>query len=164
MRLLVTGRAGFTGSPFLRALLSPTPLSAPRAVTVLDPAACSGRAGPPPFAGRSCVDHVPGDVHDRPLVHELMRHHELVVHLAEEPDAGRAVSVDLPATRTLLQSAVHAGVTRFVYVYDHYRALRLTLGGGEAGQVHDLGGGTELTAAELTGRLLAECGTPGGAR
>ncbi|MEU7489218.1 NAD-dependent epimerase/dehydratase family protein [Streptomyces sp. NPDC042319] len=164
MRLLVTGRAGFTGSPFLRALLSTTPVSTPRAVTVLDPSAGSGPAGPPPFAGRSCIDHVPGDLHDRPLIQELMRHHELVVHLAEEPDAARAAAVDLPGTRTLLQSAVHAGVTRFVYVYDHYRALRLTLGGGAAGQVHDLGDGAELTAAELTGRLLAECGRSGGVR
>ncbi|WP_052867909.1 NAD-dependent epimerase/dehydratase family protein [Streptomyces niger] len=163
MRLLVTGRAGFTGSPFLRALLSATPVSAPRAVTVLDPSAGRGPAGPPPFAGRACVDHVPGDVHDGPLVQELMRHHELVVHLAEEPEAARTGS-DLPGTRTLLRSAVHAGVTRFVYVYDHYRALRLTLDGGAAGQVHDLGDGAELTAAELTGRLLAECGRSGGAR
>ncbi|WP_030609429.1 NAD-dependent epimerase/dehydratase family protein [Streptomyces sclerotialus] len=164
MRLLVTGRAGFTGSPFLRALLFPAPIGAPHAVTVLDPSAGSGPGRPLPFDGRSCLDHVPGDVHDRPLVQELMRHHELVVHLAEEPAVDRTAVADLPGTRTLLQTAVHAGVTRFVYVYDHYRALRLTLGGGEAGQVHDLGGGSELTAAELTGRLLAECGRSGGTR
>ncbi|WP_411145669.1 dTDP-glucose 4,6-dehydratase [Streptomyces sp. x-80] len=49
-------------------------------------------------------------------------------------------------------------VRDWLHVDDHCRALRLVLDGGRAGEVYHIGGGTELTNTELTGRLLTGCG------
>ncbi|MFD0900314.1 dTDP-glucose 4,6-dehydratase [Actinomadura sediminis] len=46
----------------------------------------------------------------------------------------------------------------WLHVSDHCRAIQLVLRGGRAGEVYHIGGGTELTNRELTGRLLAACG------
>lgn len=46
----------------------------------------------------------------------------------------------------------------WLHVDDHCRALRLVLEGGRAGEVYNIGGGTELTNLELTERILKECG------
>lgn len=46
----------------------------------------------------------------------------------------------------------------WLHVSDHCRALQLVLHRGRAGQVYHVGGGTELTNLELTGRLLEACG------
>ena len=43
----------------------------------------------------------------------------------------------------------------WLHVDDHCRALHLVLAGGRAGEVYNIGGGTELTNKELTERLLA---------
>ncbi|MFE7665582.1 dTDP-glucose 4,6-dehydratase [Streptomyces celluloflavus] len=49
-------------------------------------------------------------------------------------------------------------VRDWLHVDDHCRALRLVLDGGRAGEVYHIGGGTEVTNAELTDRLLTGCG------
>ncbi|MFD7105226.1 dTDP-glucose 4,6-dehydratase [Streptomyces celluloflavus] len=49
-------------------------------------------------------------------------------------------------------------VRDWLHVDDHCQALRLVLDGGRAGEVYHIGGGTEVTNAELTDRLLTGCG------
>jgi dTDP-glucose 4,6-dehydratase len=49
-------------------------------------------------------------------------------------------------------------VRDWLHVDDHCRALHLVVDGGRPGEVYNIGGGTELTNRELTGRLLAATG------
>jgi len=49
-------------------------------------------------------------------------------------------------------------VRDWLHVDDHCRGILLVLEGGRAGEVYNIGGGTELTNKELTHRLLALCG------
>jgi dTDP-glucose 4,6-dehydratase len=51
-----------------------------------------------------------------------------------------------------------ANVRDWLHVDDHCRGIQLVLEGGRAGEVYNIGGGTELTNRELTGRLLEACG------
>ncbi|GCD44729.1 dTDP-glucose 4,6-dehydratase [Streptomyces paromomycinus] len=46
----------------------------------------------------------------------------------------------------------------WLHVVDHCRAIRLVLEGGRAGEIYNVGGGTELTNKHLTDRLLDACG------
>jgi dTDP-glucose 4,6-dehydratase len=46
----------------------------------------------------------------------------------------------------------------WLHVSDHCAGIALALAKGRAGEVYNIGGGTELTNRELTGRLLAACG------
>ena len=46
----------------------------------------------------------------------------------------------------------------WLHVSDHCRALQAVLHHGRAGEVYHIGGGTELSNIELTGRLLDACG------
>jgi dTDP-glucose 4,6-dehydratase len=46
----------------------------------------------------------------------------------------------------------------WLHVADHCAGLALALAKGRAGEIYHVGGGTELTNRELTGRLLAACG------
>ena len=48
-------------------------------------------------------------------------------------------------------------VRDWLHVDDHCRGILLVLQGGRAGEVYNIGGGTELTNRELTSRLLALC-------
>jgi dTDP-glucose 4,6-dehydratase len=50
-------------------------------------------------------------------------------------------------------------VRDWLHVDDHCRGVHLVLHGGRAGEVYNIGGGTELTNKELTGRLLEATGT-----
>jgi dTDP-glucose 4,6-dehydratase len=51
------------------------------------------------------------------------------------------------------------GNTRdWLHVEDHCRGIALVLEKGRSGEVYHIGGGTELSNKELTGRLLAACG------
>lgn len=52
-----------------------------------------------------------------------------------------------------------ANVRDWLHVDDHCRAIHLVLEGGRAGEVYNIGGGTELTNKELTGLLLEATGT-----
>ena len=49
-------------------------------------------------------------------------------------------------------------VRDWLHVDDHCRGIQLVLQGGRSGEVYNIGGGTELTNKELTGRLLAATG------
>jgi dTDP-glucose 4,6-dehydratase len=46
----------------------------------------------------------------------------------------------------------------WLHVSDHCRGIQLALEKGRAGEVYNIGGGTELTNRELTGLLLDACG------
>ncbi|MEU5581992.1 dTDP-glucose 4,6-dehydratase [Streptomyces huasconensis] len=47
-----------------------------------------------------------------------------------------------------------ANVRDWLHVDDHCHGVALVAGGGEPGEIYNVGGGTELTNRELTGRLL----------
>ncbi len=49
-------------------------------------------------------------------------------------------------------------VRDWLHVDDHCNGIALVLEGGRAGEVYNIGGGTELTNRELTEMLLAACG------
>jgi dTDP-glucose 4,6-dehydratase len=49
-------------------------------------------------------------------------------------------------------------VRDWLHVDDHCRGVQLVLERGRAGEIYNIGGGTELTNKELTTRLLAACG------
>ncbi|WP_395726241.1 dTDP-glucose 4,6-dehydratase [Nakamurella sp.] len=49
-------------------------------------------------------------------------------------------------------------VRDWLHVDDHCRGIALVLAGGRAGEVYNIGGGTELTNAELTAKLVAATG------
>ena len=49
-------------------------------------------------------------------------------------------------------------VRDWLHVDDHCRGIQLVLDGGRAGEVYNIGGGTELTNKELTGKLLEAMG------
>jgi dTDP-glucose 4,6-dehydratase len=49
-------------------------------------------------------------------------------------------------------------VRDWLHVEDHCRGIALVLAGGRAGEVYNIGGGTELTNRELTELLLKACG------
>ncbi|MBA2561163.1 MAG: dTDP-glucose 4,6-dehydratase [Propionibacteriales bacterium] len=51
-----------------------------------------------------------------------------------------------------------ANVRDWLHVDDHCRAIHLVLEAGRPGEVYNIGGGTELTNRELTGKLLEACG------
>jgi dTDP-glucose 4,6-dehydratase len=51
-----------------------------------------------------------------------------------------------------------ANVREWLHIDDHCRAIHAVLTGGRAGEIYNIGGGTELTNAELTYRLLDLCG------
>jgi dTDP-glucose 4,6-dehydratase len=51
-----------------------------------------------------------------------------------------------------------ANVRDWLHVDDHCRGIQLVLERGRAGEVYNIGGGTELSNRELTERLLAACG------
>ena len=46
----------------------------------------------------------------------------------------------------------------WLHVGDHCRGIQLVLEKGRSGEIYHIGGGTELTNRELTGRLLDACG------
>ena len=51
-----------------------------------------------------------------------------------------------------------ANVRDWLHVDDHCRGIALVLTGGRAGEVYNIGGGTELTNAELTSKLIEATG------
>jgi dTDP-glucose 4,6-dehydratase len=53
-------------------------------------------------------------------------------------------------------------VRDWLHVSDHVRGIHLALTKGRAGQVYNIGGGTEVTNKELTARLLEACGADWG--
>jgi dTDP-glucose 4,6-dehydratase len=53
-------------------------------------------------------------------------------------------------------------VRDWLHVADHCQGIALVLARGAAGEIYNIGGGTELTNNELTGRLLEACGADWG--
>ena len=49
-------------------------------------------------------------------------------------------------------------VRDWLHVDDHCQGIALVLAGGRAGEIYNIGGGTELTNVELTHRILQLCG------
>src|SRR4029453_16906064 len=49
-------------------------------------------------------------------------------------------------------------VRDWLHVDDHCRGIQLVLEGGRAGEIYNIGGGTELSNKELTALLLEACG------
>ncbi|WIX79695.1 dTDP-glucose 4,6-dehydratase [Amycolatopsis carbonis] len=262
MRVLVTGGAGFIGSHYVRQVVSGAyPTLRDAEVVVLDKLTYAGNeANLDPVADSPRLRFVRGDICDAPLVSDLMRGVDLVVHFAAESHVDRSilgsadfVLTNVLGTQTLLQAALEAGVGKFVHVStdevygsiadgswsedhvlepnspysaskassdliarsffrthglpvcvtrcsnnygpyqfpekviplfttnlldglkvplygdglnvrdwlhvdDHCHGIQLVADGGRAGEIYNIGGGTELTNRELTGRLLDAVG------
>ena len=126
MRILVTGGAGFIGSEYVRNLASGVyPACAEASVVVLDKLTYAGNPEnlAPVMGDQSRVELVEGDILDRKLVDDLMAGTDLVVHFAAESHVDRSITgaadfvmTNGAGTQPLLDSALQAGVGRFVHV------------------------------------------------
>jgi dTDP-glucose 4,6-dehydratase len=125
MRLLVTGGAGFIGSHYVRSVLDGAwGGSSPESLVVLDKLTYAGNlANLDPVADDKRLRFVEGDILDRPLVDSLMAEVDAVVHFAAESHVDRSilgaadfVMTNVVGTQTLLDSALHHGVEKFVHV------------------------------------------------
>ena len=123
MRILVTGGAGFIGSHYVRSLLDGTYTGGEAAdVTVVDKLTYAGNLANLP-AGNGRLTFVRGDICDMRLLRDVLPGHDAVVHFAAESHVDRSVDsgadfvrTNALGTQTLLDAALHTGVTRFVHV------------------------------------------------
>ena len=125
MKLLVTGGAGFIGSHYVREVLGNAwGLTAPSEVVVLDKLTYAGNlVNLDPVIDDKRLRFVEGDILDRALVDELMTQADAVVHFAAESHVDRSilgaadfVMTNVVGTQTLLDSAMHHDISRFVHV------------------------------------------------
>ncbi|MFF4349414.1 dTDP-glucose 4,6-dehydratase [Streptomyces sp. NPDC001530] len=125
MRVLVTGGAGFIGSHFVRRMLAGAyPQFADAEITLLDAFTYAGSMVNLSSAhGDPRLDVIPGDICDAPLVADVMRGVDCVVHFAAESHVDRSIAgaqefirTNVLGTQTLLQAALDAGVGKFVHV------------------------------------------------
>jgi dTDP-glucose 4,6-dehydratase len=125
MRLLVTGGAGFIGSHYVRSVLAGAWGGArPERVVVLDRLTYAGNlANLADVRDDDRLEFVEGDILDRRLVDALMARADAVVHFAAESHVDRSilgaadfVVTNVVGTQTLLDSALHHRIDRFVHV------------------------------------------------
>ncbi|PYC63447.1 dTDP-glucose 4,6-dehydratase [Micromonospora arborensis] len=124
MRVLITGGAGFIGSHFVRRLIAGDYPALAGDVVVLDNLTYAGNlANLGEVLEDPRVHFVRGDIADRPVVDGLMAGTDLVVHFAAESHVDRSIAggdefvrTNVLGTQVLLQSALTAGVGRFVHV------------------------------------------------
>jgi dTDP-glucose 4,6-dehydratase len=125
MRILVTGGAGFIGSHYVRSVLDGAwGLPEPDGVTVLDKLTYAGNlANLAAVRDEPRLRFVEGDILDRVLVDRLTAEADAVVHFAAESHVDRSilgaadfVMTNVVGTQTLLDSALHHGIDRFVHV------------------------------------------------
>ncbi|WP_410569090.1 dTDP-glucose 4,6-dehydratase [Amycolatopsis sp. cmx-4-61] len=125
MRVLVTGGAGFIGSHYVRQVLTGAyPALRDAEVVVLDKLTYAGNeANLAPVAADPRLRFVRGDICDTSLVVDVMTGVDLVVHFAAESHVDRSilgaadfVLTNVLGTQNLLQSALEAGVGKFVHV------------------------------------------------
>ena len=124
-RILVTGGAGFIGSNFVRRMLQDAyPGLEGSEVTVLDALTYSGNlANLAPVAHSPRYSFVHGDIRDSALLDTLLPAVDAVVHFAAESHVDRSITgaadfvmTNVVGTQTLLDSALHHDVGRFVHV------------------------------------------------
>jgi dTDP-glucose 4,6-dehydratase len=125
MKILVTGGAGFIGSHYVRSLLGDAwGMSRPDQVTVLDKLTYAGNVeNLAPVRADRRLRFVEGDILDRTRVDALMAEADVVVHFAAESHVDRSilgaaefVLTNVVGTQTLLDSALHHGIDKFVHV------------------------------------------------
>jgi dTDP-glucose 4,6-dehydratase len=125
MKVLVTGGAGFIGSHYVRTVLGDAwGLEVPDQVVVLDKLTYAGNlANLAPVLDDPRLRFVEGDILDRTLVDELTAGSDAVVHFAAESHVDRSilgaadfVMTNVVGTQTMLDSALHHDVARFVHV------------------------------------------------
>jgi dTDP-glucose 4,6-dehydratase len=125
MRLLVTGGAGFIGSHYVRSVLAGAWGGArPERVVVLDRLTYAGNlANLADVRDDDRLEFVEGDILDRRLVDALMARADAVVHFAAESHVDRSilgaadfVVTNVVGTQTLLDTALHHRIDRFVHV------------------------------------------------
>ncbi len=162
MRLLVTGGAGFIGSHYIRTLLGDAwGLTTPDHVTVLDKLTYAGNlANLGPVIDDSRLTFVEGDILDRPLVDDLMPTVDAVVHFAAESHVDRSilgaadfVMTNVVGTQTLLDSALHHGIDKFVHVStdEVYGSIE----SGSWDEEHPLEPNSPYSASKASSDLLA---------
>jgi len=122
MKILITGGAGFIGSNYVNDLiLGQTHWDE---ITILDSLTYAGSLNNLNTAlGDQRINFIQGDIRDLKLVEELMRGVTTVVHFAAESHVDRSisnpsefVSTNVMGTHTLLNSALHQGVKKFLHV------------------------------------------------
>lgn len=104
---LVTGGLGFIGQHLVQLLLNQG-----HAVRVLDLAK--------PLQTLDGVDYITGSITDRPIVHQAMRGVDRVFHLAANaglwsPRKQDFITINQTGTRTIMEEALSAGVTKVVH-------------------------------------------------
>jgi UDP-glucose 4-epimerase len=118
-RVLIVGGAGFIGSHFADALLAD---STTEKVTVYDDFSSGQEWHLAHHAEDSRLAIVRGDANDRPRLAEAMAGHDLIVHLASNPDIAAAMTdptIDFTLGTEITQNVVEAmrlaGVPAIVY-------------------------------------------------
>lgn len=118
-RTIIVGGAGFIGSHFVDALLATADTTR---VTVYDNFSSGQMWHLADHANDARLEIVRGDANDRHTLTEAMRDHDLVIHLASNPDIAAAMSdptIDFTQGTEITQNVVEAmrvaGVPRIAY-------------------------------------------------